>query len=130
MKNKATLVLMEQLIMLLIFALAAAACLGIFSAARNISLSAARQDQAVLLAQNGAEAVKHCRGDLSEAAAFLNGTREDDTVSVPCDGGYWLFIRKTDPGIPGLGTAVITVTAGNAPEDVLFSLETAWQEAA
>ena len=58
MKSKASLSLMELLVMVLIFALAAALCLQTFAKAQTISLETARQDEAVLLAQNGAELLK------------------------------------------------------------------------
>lgn len=128
MRNKASLVLMEQLIMLLVFALAASACLGIFSAARNISLSAERQDTAVLLAQTGAETLKRCGGDFSAAAEELNGTAAGKTALIPGDGGYLLHLRETDSGISGLGTAALWVTHESDPSEILFVLETAWQE--
>ena len=58
MKSKATLVLMEQLVMLLVFALAAALCLNVFARADEISKQTARRDEAVLIAQNAAEILK------------------------------------------------------------------------
>ena len=58
MKSKASLVLMELLVMILIFALCAALCLQAFVGADRISRETALQDDAVLLAQNTAEALK------------------------------------------------------------------------
>ena len=58
MKSKATLFLMEQLVMLLVFALAAALCLGIFVRADRISAETKERDEAVILACNAAEMLK------------------------------------------------------------------------
>lgn len=126
MKSKASLVLMEQLVMLLVFALAAAACLGIFSAARDIGLSAKRQDEAVLLAQNGAEILKSTAGNLEQTAAQLGGTLHDDQLYVPWEDGLCLQIQKTASPIPGLGQADLWVIHGDS--DILFSLTVCWQE--
>lgn len=62
MKSKAPLILMEQLVMLLVFALAAALCVQAFALSDRTSLRNAARDRAVLEAQNAAEALKG--GDL------------------------------------------------------------------
>ena len=58
MRSKASLFLMEQLVMVLVFALAAALCLNAFVQAQRISDAAAWQDEAALTAQNAAELLK------------------------------------------------------------------------
>ena len=58
MKSKATLFLMEQLIMILVFALAAAVCIGVFAKTNAISEDIARRDEAMIIAQNAAEILK------------------------------------------------------------------------
>ena len=55
MKQKTSLLLMEQLVMILVFALAAARGLQIFAKADAISQETARRDRAVVLARNAAE---------------------------------------------------------------------------
>ena len=55
MKSKAPLSLMEQLIMLLVFALAAALCLQVFVLSAQISRRCKATDHAVTAAQNAAE---------------------------------------------------------------------------
>lgn len=128
MKSKASLVLMEQLIMLLVFALAAAACLAIFTAAHSISLSARRQDEAVILAQNSAEILKYHAGDLQKTAAALEGSLQDDTAYIPGNDGLYLQIQKTASLIPGLGQAELLVMHAQSDSDILFSLTVCWQE--
>lgn len=105
MKHKAFLILLEQLIMLLVFALACAACLGIFARAHIIRRDTALRDQAVLLAQNTAERLKAGQ-ELPDAGAL--------TLSV------------TDtPSPPGLDTVRIEVFYEGR---LLFTLDTGWQE--
>ena len=112
MKSKASLQLMEQLVMILVFALAAALCLQVFARSAEISRETARQDQAVILAQNAAEVLKATSGD-PEAAQALS--REDYRISV----------TPKPSRMPGLAEAEIQVSYENR---VLFRLDTGWQE--
>lgn len=112
MKSKASLFLMEQLVMLLVFSLAAAVCLGIFVRADKISVQTALQDEAVILAQNTAEALKHT-GNADTAKELV-----DESV-------FTLEIREEDSGIPGLTQAQIVVCYEGRE---IFSLRTGWQE--
>jgi hypothetical protein len=112
MKSKASLLLMEQLVMVLVFALAAALCLQVFVKAKEISEETARQDQAVILARNGAELLKATHGDVSAAEALAQN-------------GYQMTVRLPQSQQPGLSRAEIDVSFG---EELLFSLETGWQE--
>ena len=107
MKSRATLTLMELLVMVLVFSLAAAVCLRLFAGAANLSQETARQDRAVVLAQNAAESLKAGKDPvLSE---------EELEVSV----------TELDSGIPGLKQVQITVFF---EEEILFTLQTGWQE--
>lgn len=126
MKNRTSLVLMEQLVMVLVFALAAALCLGVFVKADQISRETARRDEAVLLAQNGAEVLKSCAGDLQKTADILDGTSSNAGVTV-ISGVYTLEIELEDSGILGLGQARICVYVEEEP---IFTLRTGWQEVA
>ena len=58
MRNKSTLVLIEHMVMLLVFALAAAVCLRMFALSGKLSRSYEATDRAVLAAQNAAEQIK------------------------------------------------------------------------
>lgn len=126
MKNRTSLVLMEQLVMVLVFALAAALCLGVFVKADQISQETAHRDEAVLLAQNGAEVLKSCAGDLEKAAGILGGTSSGTGLTVS-SGAYTLEIELEDSGIPGLGQAQICVYVEEEP---ICTLRTGWQEVA
>ena len=70
MKNKAPLALMEQLVMVLVFALAAAVCLQVFVMADRLSRSCQERDRAAMEVQNAAEMLKSHSGDLSACAVM------------------------------------------------------------
>ena len=107
MRSRASLVLMEQLIMVLVFSLAAALCLRCFAAAERMSQETARRDQAVRIAQNAAEHLK--AGEIPEQ---------------PTDGfSLELHDKKTD--IPGFAHAEIRIFWET---ELLFSLTTGWKE--
>lgn len=112
MKSRASLVLMEQLIMVLIFALAAAMCLRILVKADRLCEETARRDEAVLLAQNAAESLKSC------------GDPEEVFRMVDC-GEYALEILTEPTDIPGFAQAKVTVRYEG---EELAALRTGWQE--
>lgn len=62
MKSKAPLALMEQLVMVLVFALAAALCVRGFVLSERISRRGEARDMAMIAAQNAAEALKGTGG--------------------------------------------------------------------
>ena len=137
MKNKAPLVLMEQLIMTLVFALAATVCLQIFVFSDQMSRRDELTDRAVLAAQSAAETVKHTRGDYRQAAQISGGSWDETTWSLPFlkngqpvqdprDADFYISVSTVDSGHPLLGMA--EVTAETAEGRVLFVISTAWQE--
>ena len=107
MRNRASLVLLEQLIMVLVFALAAAVCLGFFAQAHITAGSVEKQDTAVMIAQNRAEQLKL--------------GLEAETLPE----GYSVELIPIRSGITGFARGEIRVYYG---EECLFALETGWQE--
>ena len=137
MRSKAPLALMEQTIMVLVFALAAALCLRVFVWSNAQSLQARNRDQAALLCQSAAEAVRHA-GSL-EAAKDRFGMEwgQDSTLLLyydkdwnpvsGLDGAYCMTVqREPDLEEPGLGRASVRVS--EAEGETLFELPIAWQE--
>lgn len=113
MKQRSALAFMEQLIMILIFALASALCLQIFVKAHVISQEVCRRDEAAALAQNAAELLKATGGDTDRAESL------DD------ESPYTLVIHRPSTQIPGLAEAEVQVYRNG---DLLFTLSTGWQE--
>ena len=145
MKSKAPLILMEQMVMLLVFALAAALCLQAFVKSDAISQRSEARDRAATAAQTAAEAIRHT-GDIEAALSQIHGeVYEQDGVyysffdkdwnyicSIPgCGTGrpaalYRLEVRAVDSGVDGLGKARVEAVVIE-DNSVIFSLDVAWQ---
>lgn len=124
MKNRTSLLLMEQLVMVLAFAIAAAVCLRLFGAAWQINRQTELRSEAAVLAQNGAEAVKGCQGDLEKAGMILDGETNGGVLTVS-DGELVMQIIRLPDSIPGLGQGEIRVMQ---EQEELFFLAVSWQE--
>ena len=137
MKSRAPLVLMDQLVMILVFALAAALCIRAFALSDRMSRESETRDMAVSAAQNAAETLKSFRGDYEAAARALGGVWNGDFWSISYDsgwsplpegaeGGYRLLVTPTDSGLELLGTAEVSARTWQGEE--LYRLPVAWQE--
>lgn len=139
--NKTPLLLMEQMIMLLVFALAAAICLQAFVKADAWSEESVAQDQAVTITQSAAETIRHYGGvsdaALMKAAAALGAEYDSNTNSFTIeydenwqvdelDGVYTLKASAMDSGWSGLAKAEVWVQ-DNTHNRGVFRLEVAWQ---
>lgn len=119
MRNRGSLMLMEMLLMLLVFAMAAALCLQVFVKADDISRRVNERDRGVFLAQSAAEILKDNVGDLNMAKTLISCLEED---------GYLLEICKQPVAVSGLGEAKIIVRHEGDPNRIVYELEVAWQE--
>lgn len=133
MKSKTPLALMEQVIMVLVFALAAALCLRAFVLSENISRGCEEQDRAVQAVQTVAETLKNCHGDFSKTERLVQAALDNiDVVFYHSD--HWedpqdslcVIILPVASGSELLGCA--EVAARNADGDTIVSLTVAWQE--
>ena len=136
MKSKAPLPLMEQLIMVLVFALTSALCLRGFSLANSISQEQESREHAVIAVQNAAEVLKHTSGDFERAATQLGGYWDGNLCSIPYDSSWQplsnseqsVFLLQAiplDDDNPFLGTAQIKVLY---KDKILFEITVGWQE--
>ncbi len=116
MKSKASLTLMEQSTMLLVFALAAALCLKGFLWAQQTARENIDRDQAVICAQNAAERIKHT-GLKDEWTIYYNENWQPAEQAA----AFQLTALPT-----ALGKAQITVKTGAG--EPIFSIPVAWQE--
>ena len=138
MKSKAPLALMEQLVMVLVFALAAALCLQVFVLSDRMSQRSEARDHAVVQVQNVAETLKGYDGDLSESAARLGGIADEKSLQIGYDTDwrpvpvaesiYLVQAVRTEEEDPLLGSA--HVFAQTVDGDVLFQVNVCWQEVA
>ena len=100
--------------MLLVFALSAALCLGVFVHADRISQETERQDEAMILAQNAAQILKYT-GDPQKTLQMTDG------------GELAVEILEKESSVSGFRQAEIVVFYENSE---IFSLQTGWQEVA
>lgn len=135
MKSKAFLPLFELIIMIGIFAAAAAVCLDAFAKADGISRAAKDLDHAVEAAENAAEMIKYTRGDLDAAAELLSGKTRAGSVVIcfdadwnPTDAENAIF-RIDAVNYEGelLGKTDIHVYSG---KDLIYELTVGWQKEA
>ena len=135
MKNKAPLALMEQLIMLLVFALAAALCLQVFVYSAQVSRRCETQANAAAAVQNAAEIAKAYRGDTAQISKRLGGCESADGWLLRYDANwqpieaenaaYTVLILPQPTEHPALGSARIIAADGT---ETVFELAVYWQE--
>ena len=134
MTNKAPLALIELVVMLLVFGLAAIFCLRAFVWADAESDRIVARDRAMTQAQNAAEVLKACHGDFEQAAKIYGGSWDGTSWTVCYDedwsqenaaGLYTLEVVPSEEEFAYLGAADIRVFRGAL---CLAQLEAAWQE--
>jgi len=119
MRSKTPLVLMEQLVMVLVFAMAAAICLQVFSLSDRLSKENEARAEAALLAQNTAEELKFSYGEV------LLDWEEADGIYYMEEEGYRVQVQAAETEISGLRKVELQVLQ---EEEVLFEIPVAWQE--
>ena len=124
MKSKSPLIMLEQLLMLLVFALAAALCLQAFVLADSRSKTTSRRDSAILEVQQTAETIKYCGGDMEKAAGILGADWNNDALSLGCE-DCSIYAQIEDNGTEFLGSARIWAKDEKGQE--LLAVSVAWQ---
>ena len=124
MKNKTFLPMIEQMIMILIFALAAAFCLQGFATASRISKRQAVLTEAVGTVQNTAEILKSSHGDFELASELLNGSLTAEGLQISAD-DYVVIVHTAAKEHDFLSSAKIEVMYD---AETLYELTVSWQE--
>ncbi|MCR4955941.1 MAG: hypothetical protein K6A30_04590 [Lachnospiraceae bacterium] len=119
-QSKTPLALMEQVIMVLVFALAAAVCVQAFVLARNMSIAGEKRDLAVLKCEEMAEEVKASHGGIEKKVLYFDKDWElqEETSTYKVE---FKTIKKNST----LGDGKIIATEKGS---VLFELPVKWQE--
>ncbi len=134
MNNKGILALLEQVLMLLVFAVAAAVCIRAFVWADAKAVRNGKVDRAYVAAQSAAEVVKHTAGEFPRAAQLHGGRGEEASWVLHYDenwkmtgenGCYTVTVEKIPSQEPLLGCAQVTVTEDG---EILCCLKICWQE--
>ena len=126
MRSKAPLVLMEQLVMVLVFALAAALCVQVFVLSDQTSRSHEARDRAVVAAQNAAEQLERCGGDWNGSMWGVSYDKAWQMCEDQSQAAYHVLVTPVESSRDLLGQAQVAVYT--AEGDVLFSIPVAWQE--
>ena len=111
MRSKSPLTLIELIIMIAVFAVAAALCLRAFVWSDIKSADNQERDRAVIVAQTAAEEIKAAH----HAADYVE-KKDGFTVSVACQ----------ETGSQYLGSALVTVA--DEDNNTLVELTVSWQE--
>ena len=119
MRSKAPLALMEQMVMILVFAVASALCLQAFAQSELISRRGEDRDRAAVLCQSVAEVVRSNGGDLSAALRQVTGQRPGARDAQGVD----LVDYREDWTIIDHWNA----QGGDTAYRPLFQLDVAWQ---
>ena len=129
-RSKTPLILIEMTIMLLVFAVAAAVCLRLFSSARDVSTGAEELGRACEWAQSAADCYRASGGDVAEAAGRLAATMPRSYMFFLELDGDWRPVTgggnasyKLSLGETGESSAHIDVVRAGTGE-VIFSLDT------
>lgn len=135
MRSKTTLSFIEQIIMICVFAVAAAVSLRVFVYAEDLSAKKETKDFAVTESQNAAECIKSCAGDMRAAAEMMAGEVREGGFSVSYNANYQVSkddptylleaVRRDSDNI-NLGVAQISVSG---EQGKIYSLLVYWQEA-
>ena len=154
MKGKGSLALMEQLVMLLVFALAAALCLQVFVKSDQMSKDSEAADHAMVLCQSVAETIRSEGGSAEEAIAaamekfggnvpygilynqdwsLAQAEPQSDGLAFDMQNGkarYHLAMYAIESDIPGLAKAGVALRDEYASEDkaILCRIEFSWQK--
>lgn len=135
-KSKAPLNLMEQVVMILVFAFAAALCVQAFVVADSMSQEAYARDKAALISQTVAETVKSQRGNMEMSAKLLGGAEIEQGISLYYDKDWKscileeaeyiaVFTMKEEDSYLGQGeVAVKAIGTG----EMIFDLPVSWQK--
>ena len=81
-RSRSALFLMEQLIVIAVFAICASACVKIFVNSYSTAVNTKDINNALLIAESGAECFKAVGGDVFEIADVLSGSVMDGTDAV------------------------------------------------
>jgi len=124
-RSKSTLFLIEQLIVVAVFAICAAACTRILTASYFMATETRDLSNAIHVAESGAESFKAVGGDIGKAAYIMGGTAVGDgvaeaavvyydkhwQVSAEADAQYSLSLkaRAPEPASPSLVPGELSV---------------------
>ncbi|MCH5266497.1 MAG: hypothetical protein J1F02_11395 [Lachnospiraceae bacterium] len=137
-RSKAPLALMEQIIMILVFALASAVCLQAFVYSNRLSEDGQLREVSASRAQTVIEHCKAYNGDLEQVCAKFSGERKENglEVSFPEDNlrvsleitESTDYMEKAVVSVWQTDSAGDSVMKGNEAPVPIYTIDTAWQK--
>lgn len=124
-RSKAPLALMEQIIMILVFALTAAVCLQAFVYSNNLSEEGDKENMAASHAQEVVETCKMYSGDLDQVQLKLSGERTENGIRVFYEEDHMTVVLEITEQSDWLARAKVSVQ--DEKDQEIFSVDTAWQ---
>ena len=124
-RSKAPLALMEQIIMILVFALTAAVCLQAFVYSNNLSEEGDRKNQAASHAQEVVETCKMLSGDLEQVQQRLSGELTEDGIRIFYEEDRMTVVLEITEQTEWIARAKVSVQDEDCKE--IFRIDTAWQ---
>lgn len=129
--GRGNLFLIEIILGILFFSIAAAVCVQLFVKAHTLGTGSTDLNRSVTLAQTAAETFRACAGSLPETAQLLSASEQGedtylayyDQQGKPCGKEEAIYIVSLQPGEKEapLSSGIITVTR---EEKTLYTLET------
>lgn len=126
--SRSSLFLIEIILGILFFSIAAAICVQLFIRAHLMGQSSTDLNRGISLAQTAAETFRACDGSLSETAALLSATAQGETLTAyytadaqPCGPEEAVYtLSLTHSYADGISSSEISVTRDAEP---VYSLE-------
>lgn len=127
---KATLFLMELVLVIFFFSICAAICVNIFGSAQTMADNSENVSRAAVEARSAASCFKAAEGDLEQTALLLNGVETDDSVLVYFDKNWnrtdaaetaWYAVQLKQRIQPGEADVYI-LQLDTASDNILFSI--------
>ena len=128
--SKATLFLMELVLVIFFFSICAAICVNIFGSAQTMADNSENVSRAAVEARSAASCFKAAEGDLEQTALLLNGVEADDSVLVYFDNNWnrtadtetaWYAVQLKQRIQPGEADVYI-LQLDTASDNILFSI--------
>ena len=124
-RSKAPLALMEQIIMILVFALASAVCLQAFVYSDNLSRKGMEKETAQNLAGQVTEYCKDNHGDMDAVCGLLSAEKTDEGLRVEYPEDEMTVLVTVSESDDYMEKAKITVLDSEGGE--IYSMDAAWQ---
>ena len=114
-RSKSTLFLMEQLIVVAVFAICAAACVRILVASYMMATDSRDMRNAIHVAESGAECYKAVAGDLEKTAGIMGGSVSDNNGNYQATMFYDKSWQPSDESAAAYALRLVSSAGASEP---------------